>query len=72
MKQLFPFLSLMACTFSMLNCAEHDDAASTKTETYDLKPTIFLREDTVRKENPPVDPDPPVRDGDNWRALPNN
>jgi len=70
MKKLFPFLSLIACSLSMLNCAEHDDAALSKTETDDLKPAVFLRGDTLRKDNSPVDPDPPVRDGDNWRSVP--
>lgn len=72
MKKLFPFLSLIACAFGVLNCAEHDDAVLPKTETDDLKPAVFLRGDTIRKDNPPVYPDPPVRDGDNWRTVPIN
>ncbi|WP_175459337.1 hypothetical protein [Epilithonimonas lactis] len=67
-----PFLSLIACAFGVLNCAEHDDAVLPKTETDDLKPAVFLRGDTIRKDNPPVYPDPPVRDGDNWRTVPIN
>ncbi|WDF45985.1 hypothetical protein PQ459_13865 [Chryseobacterium sp. KACC 21268] len=70
MKKLFPFLSLMACAFGMLNCVNRDEGFSSNVENKGLQSTVSFRGDSLITENPIVDPDPPVRDGDNWRSVP--
>lgn len=70
MKKLFPFLSLIACSFSMLNCVNRDEGLSSNVENNGPRSTVSFRGDSLIIEDPIVDPDPPVRDGDNWRSVP--
>jgi len=68
MKKLVPYLSLLCLAVSLIQCSGRDENAD---ENY--KPQgISKRGDTASTINPIVDPDPPVRDGDNWRNSQNN
>lgn len=73
MKKFIPFLSIVIGSISLQNCAERDeDIISTKNEKFELRNNLQMKSDSAKSAEEIVDPDPPVRDGDNWRISNKN
>jgi len=72
MKKLIPIFSIAIAAMSLQNCANRDeDLIRDDSPHEDLKISI-MKKDSAKSSEEIVDPDPPVRDGDNWRILNEN
>lgn len=72
MKKLIPIFSIAIAAISLQNCANRDEDIIRDGRSYeDLKISI-MKKDSARSSEEIVDPDPPVRDGDNWRITNKN
>ncbi|MFY1047504.1 hypothetical protein [Chryseobacterium sp. GP-SGM7] len=70
MKKFIPFLSIVIGTISLQNCAERDeDIISTNNEKLEIRSDAYMKSDSAKSAEEILDPDPPVRDGDNWRTI---
>lgn len=57
----------------MQNCTHRDEEINVRDDRSDqIKKTMMMKGDSAKTSGEIVDPDPPVRDGDNWRFVPNN
>lgn len=72
MKKLIPIFSIAIAAMSLQNCANRDEDLIHHGRSYeDLKISI-MKKDSAKSSEEIVDPDPPVRDGDNWRIRNKN
>ncbi len=54
------------------SCTPRDDEKiAAETQKIDASEALARRGDSCNSTQPIVDPDPPVRDGDNWRSSSN-
>lgn len=73
MKKFIPFLSIIIGSVALQNCVQRDeDIVSTENENFEMKNNLQMRSDSAKSSEQIIDPDPPVRDGDNWRIQQNN
>jgi hypothetical protein len=71
MKKIIPILGVSIGAMLLQQCAERNDNIEGLTDFSELKATDQLvRKDSAKSSQEIVDPDPPVRDGDNWRSTP--
>ncbi|MNY05809.1 hypothetical protein D3C86_1385390 [compost metagenome] len=58
----------------MQNCTHRDEEINVRDDRSDQieKTMMMMKGDSAKTSEEIVDPDPPVRDGDNWRLVPNN
>ncbi len=57
----------------MQNCTNRDEnIISDHHQLDEIEMTMMMRVDSTRSNEEIIDQDPPVRDGDNWRIIPNN
>ncbi|UZT98968.1 hypothetical protein ODZ84_05195 [Chryseobacterium fluminis] len=71
MKKFIPIFSVAIASVFMQNCANRDeDVISENDQLQEIEKTLMMRGDSTRTSEEIVDPDPPVRDGDNWRLVP--
>lgn len=73
MKKLIPILSLALGSAIMQNCSQRDEdiATSTTEKNADkLQDHPLIGRDSTQSSDHHLDPDPPVRDGDDWRTVP--
>lgn len=71
MKKFIPIFSIAVSSFLMKNCTSREEdlnADGLPSET--VNKSLMMRGDSAKTSDDIVDPDPPVRDGDNWRLLP--
>lgn len=71
MKQFIPFLSVTIASVFLQNCTNRDEEVISSNNQLKIEKTIMKREDSAKTSGEILDPDPPVRDGDNWRLAPN-
>lgn len=56
----------------MQNCTHREDEINVRDDRSDqIEKTMMMKVDSAKTSEEIVDPDPPVRDGDNWRLVPN-
>lgn len=76
MKKFIPILSLAIGSVCLQNCINRDeDIDSDYKVPPELKNNMMIRQDSAKSIEETIDtnpPDPPVRDGDNWRLYKNN
>ncbi|AZA89835.1 Uncharacterised protein [Chryseobacterium nakagawai] len=71
MKKLIPIFSIAIASVLLQNCTDRDeDVSADHSRSNDTQPEFMMRGDSTRSSGEIVDPDPPVRDGDNWRSVP--
>lgn len=76
MKKFIPILSLAIGSVCLQNCINRDeDIESDYRVSPEVQKTMMMRQDSAKSIEGTIDPnppDPPVRDGDNWRLYKNN
>lgn len=73
MKKFIPIFSITIASVFMQNCTHRDEEINVRDDRSDqIEKTIMMKGDSAKTSGEIVDPDPPVRDGDNWRLVPNN
>ncbi|MBM7420208.1 MULTISPECIES: hypothetical protein [Chryseobacterium] len=73
MKKFIPIFSITIATVFMQNCTDRDEEINVSDDlSGQIEKTIMMKGDSAKTSGEIVDPDPPVRDGDNWRLVPNN
>lgn len=56
----------------MQNCTHRDEEINVRDDQFDqIEKTRMMKGDSAKTSEEIVDPDPPVRDGDNWRLVQN-
>lgn len=73
MKNLIPIISVAIASASLQNCANRDEDATTDfIQSEQLDKAFMKSADSANSSEETLypDPDPPVRDGDNWRLIP--
>ncbi|MBF6643926.1 MULTISPECIES: hypothetical protein [Chryseobacterium] len=70
MKKIIPILGIGIGALILQRCAERNDNIQDLTDSSVQKLNDqSVRKDSTRSTQEIVDPDPPVRDGDNWRIV---
>ncbi|QQQ28923.1 hypothetical protein [Chryseobacterium indoltheticum] len=73
MKKFIPIFSITIASVFMQNCTHRDEEINVRDDRSDqIEKTMLMKGDSAKTSGEIVDPDPPVRDGDNWRLVPNN
>jgi len=72
MKKFIPIFSIAIAAFSLKNCSNRDLEILDLNESDNIQKNQVIRKDSAKSSEEIVDPDPPVRDGDNWRIKPDN
>ncbi|PWN58113.1 hypothetical protein [Chryseobacterium viscerum] len=74
MKKFIPLFSITIASVFMQNCTHRDEEINVRDDRSDQieKTMMMMKGDSAKTSEEIVDPDPPVRDGDNWRLVPNN
>ena len=73
MKKFIPIFSITIASVFMQNCTHRDEEINVRDDRSDqIEKTMMMKGDSAKTSGEIVDPDPPVRDGDNWRLVPNN
>lgn len=73
MKKFIPIFSVTIASVFMQNCTHRDEEINVHDDRSDqIEKTMMMKGDSARFSEEIIDPDPPVRDGDNWRLVPNN
>lgn len=72
MKKLIPIFSIVIAAMSLQNCANRDEDLITDDSSYEELKISIMKKDSAKSSEEIVDPDPPVRDGDNWRIMNKN
>lgn len=68
MKKFIPIFSVAVAAMCMQSCIHRDeDLISEKNLKEEIKSNLQMRSDSAKSSEQIIDPDPPVRDGDNWR-----
>jgi len=68
MKKFIPIFSIAIAAISLQNCSNGDLEILDLNESDDIQKNQVMRKDSAQSSEEIVDPDPPVRDGDNWRT----
>lgn len=68
MKKIIPIVGVSIVAVLLHQCAESNDHIQEFTEM--SADHQVIRKDSAHSSQEIVDPDPPVRDGDNWRSKP--
>lgn len=72
MKKFIPIFSITIASVFMQNCTHRDEEMNVRDDRSDhIEKTMMMKGDSAKTSEEIVDPDPPVRDGDNWRLVPN-
>ncbi|WP_426278583.1 hypothetical protein ACN9MN_04555 [Chryseobacterium sp. S-02] len=69
MKKFIPIFSIAIAAISLQNCSNRDLEILDLNESDDIQQNQVMRKDSAKSSEEIVDPDPPVRDGDNWRIT---
>lgn len=75
MKKFIPILSSTLFLVCMQNCVQRDEDIISDNNPSDITSnSMMMRQDSARSSEilDPDPPDPPVRDGDNWRLVQKN
>lgn len=73
MKKFIPIFSITIASVFMQNCTHRDEEINVRDDrSHQIEKTMMMKGDSAKTSGEIVDPDPPVRDGDNWRLVPNN
>jgi hypothetical protein len=72
MKKFIPIFSITIASVFMQNCTNREDEINVRDDRSDQIEKMMMKGDSAKTSEEIVDPDPPVRDGDNWRLVPNN
>ncbi len=73
MKKFIPIFSITIASVFIQNCTHRDEEINLRDDQSDqIEMTMMMRGDSTKTSGEIIDPDPPVRDGDNWRLVPNN
>lgn len=73
MKKFIPIFSIAIASVLMQNCTHRDEEINVRDDRSDqIEKKMMMKGDSAKTSEEIVDPDPPVRDGDNWRTVPNN
>ncbi|MDF2931082.1 MAG: hypothetical protein K0R36_413 [Chryseobacterium sp.] len=67
MKKFIPILSIAIAAMSLQNCANRDEDLIQEDNSFDGVKMSIMKKDSAKSSEEIIDPDPPVRDGDNWR-----
>ncbi|MDR6919995.1 hypothetical protein [Chryseobacterium sp. 2987] len=67
MKKFIPILSIAIAAMSLQNCANRDEDLIQDDNSFDEVKMSIMKKDSAKSSEEIIDPDPPVRDGDNWR-----
>ncbi len=71
MKKYIPIFSITVSSFLMQNCTRQDQDLNADDFPSETVNTAFMmRGDSAKTPKDIVHRDPPVRDGDNWRIMP--
>jgi hypothetical protein len=72
MKKFIPIFSIAVASVFMQNCTHRDEEINVRDDRSDqIEKTMMMKGDSAKTSEEIIDPDPPVRDGDNWRLVPN-
>ncbi|MET3535866.1 hypothetical protein [Chryseobacterium limigenitum] len=70
MKKFIPIFSIAIASVFMQNCTHRDEEINVRDDQFDqIEKTMMMKGDSAKTSEEIVDPDPPVRDGDNWRLV---
>ncbi|MCS3869473.1 hypothetical protein J3D55_002389 [Chryseobacterium ginsenosidimutans] len=72
MRKFIPIFSITIASVCMQSCSNRDeDITSSHDRPDDVQKTLLIRQDSTKSPEQISDPepDPPVRDGDNWRPV---
>ena len=70
MKKFIPIFSITIASVFMQNCTHRDEEMNVRDDRSDqIEKTMMMKGDSAKTSEEIVDPDPPVRDGDNWRLV---
>jgi len=70
MKKFIPIFSITIASVFMQNCTHRDEEINVRDDQFDqIEKTMMMKGDSAKTSEEIVDPDPPVRDGDNWRLV---
>jgi hypothetical protein len=73
MKNLIPLLSIALSSVCLQNCTNRDeDLIRDNIQLDEDRSTSLMKKDSAKSSEEILDPDPPVRDGDNWRIIIDN
>ncbi|MGO4709965.1 hypothetical protein AB4Y90_12790 [Chryseobacterium sp. 2TAF14] len=73
MKKFIPIFSMALAALCTQNCTHRDeDTITDKSPKEEMKNNLLMKSDSAKSPEQIIDPDPPVRDGDNWRHHNNN
>ena len=73
MKKFIPIFSIAVTSVTLQNCTNRDEEINLRDVQFDkIETTMMMKGDSTKSSEEVVDPDPPVRDGDNWRLVSNN
>ena len=72
MKKFIPIFITAIAAFSLQNCSNRDENISDLNQSDEIHKNQVMRKDSTKSSEEIVDPDPPVRDGDNWLIQPDN
>lgn len=72
MKKFIPIFSIAIAAMSLQNCANRDEDLIRDDGSYEELKISMIKKDSAKSSEEIVDPDPPVRDGDNWRITNKN
>lgn len=53
---------------SLQNCSNRDEDLIQDDNSFDEVKMSIMKKDSAKSSEEIIDPDPPVRDGDNWRT----
>ncbi|MEA1847644.1 hypothetical protein U9K52_01860 [Chryseobacterium sp. MHB01] len=68
MKKLIPIFSIAIAAMSLQNCSNRDEDLIQDDNSFDEVKMSIMKKDSAKSSEEIIDPDPPVRDGDNWRT----
>lgn len=72
MKKFIPIFSIGIVSVLMQSCSNRDeDVISDHRQLDEINKITMMKGDSTKSSEEIVDPDPPVRDGDNWRVVQN-
>ncbi|MCD9855765.1 hypothetical protein LUD75_13660 [Epilithonimonas sp. JDS] len=71
MKKFIPIFSITVASVFIQSCTHREDESQGRAHQSDHIEKTIMKGDSVKTSEEIVDPDPPVRDGDNWRIVPN-
>lgn len=73
MRKFVPIFSIVTASVFMQNCIRQDeDSISAHNQSDHVQKALMMRRDSAKSSEQVLYPDPPVRDGDNWRRVQDN